>query len=272
MSKTLQTASGAAEPLATGGEDLLLQICRIVCRPWVMEAPRRVPARAEAEAAREAVAGLMRERHGWPDDRRLDAPPTMEAADQYVGYASADGTPSLLVWVPGCARLTTAEVHGPRMARWARAAGHRWMLATDGVWHHVVDLRTGRCCTILEPELHPGTEVMANALRCGPDLDHRLSGVVAMLDAFETGVENAFCRADPAVVGAAFRDAGVGDHLDLVQDVLLGSVSGRRRRRREMRLAFGAEVGVSPGHGAARGARRTADRAAVRSPSPAAPR
>ena len=112
---------------------------------------------------------------------------------------------------------------------------------------------------------------MAHVLRCGPDLDHRLSGVVAMLDAFETGVENAFCQVDPAVFGARFRDAGVGDHLDLVQDVLRGSVSGRRRRREEMRLAF-AEVGVSPGRGAARGARRTADRAAIRSPSPAAPR
>ena len=165
----------------------------------------------------------------------------------------------------GCARLTTAEVHGPRMARWARVAGYRWMLATDGVWHHVVDLRTGRCCTIVEPALYPGTEVMARALGCGPDLDHRLSRVVAMLDAFETSVETAFCQVDPAVFGARFRDAGVGDHPDLVQDVLRGSVSGRRRRREEMRLAF-AEVGVSPGRGAARGARRTADRAAVRSP------
>ena len=272
MTKTLQTASDAAELPASGGEDLLLQISRIVCRPWVMEAPRRVPTRAEAEATREAVGALMRQRHGWPDDRRLDAPPTMVAADQCTGYASADGAPSLLVWVPDCAQLTTAEVHGPMMARWARSAGYRWLLATDGGWHHVTDLRTGRCCTILEPDLYPGTEVMARALRCGPDLDHRLSRVVALLDAFETGVKNAICQVDPAVVGAAFRDAGGSDHLDLAQEVILGIVSGRRRRRQEMRPAFGAEVGVSPGGDAARGARRTADRTAVRSPSPTAAR
>ena len=272
MTKTLQTASDAAELPASGGEDLLLQISRIVGRPWVMEAPRRVPTRAEAEAAREAVAALMRERHAWPDDRRLDAPPGMEAADECTGYAAADGAPSLLVWVPDCAQITTAEVHGPMMARWARSAGYRWLLATDGRWHHVVDLRTGGGCTILEPDLYPGTEVMTRALGCGPDLDQRLSRVVALLDAFETRVENAICQVDPAVFGAAFRDAGVGDHLDLEQDVFLGSVSGRRRRREEMRLAFGAEVGASPGGGAARGARRTADRAAVRSPSPAAAR